>query len=154
MKVLLETWPAYILAYENVQADTRGHNANTRSKVAGLLKKFKSYQFMSYVQLYLDLLDDIVPLSLVFESEMLLPFEVPLSISRTVLELTQRIDEIGKEDEFLGSYIERFQATEDGKLSGEFVTAGNKRKRQENRRYLTVEVAIDPFSREACIAKV
>ena len=131
LKVLLETWPAYILAYENVQADTRGHNANTRSKVAGLLKKFKSYQFMCYVQLYLDLLDDIVPLSLVFESEMLLPFEVPLSISRTVLELTQTIDEIGK-DEFLGSYIQCFQVTEGGKLGGEFVTAGNKRKCQEN----------------------
>ena len=95
-----------------------------------------------------------VPPSLVFESEMLMPFEVPLSITRTVLELEQRIGKIGKAEEFLGSYIHRFQVTKEGKFTGEFVSAGDKRKRQENRRYLTVEVAMDPFSCESCIAKV
>ncbi len=132
-KNLMEMWPAYILTYENVEADVQGHVATTRSKVSGLLKKFKSFQFMCYVQVYLDLLEDTVPLSMVFESDMLLAFEVPLAVRRTVMELQERIDDIGTDDEFLNSYLHRFNVSEDGKFKGEFVTAGDKRKRKQNR---------------------
>ena len=154
LNALLETWPAYILTYENVESDTRGHNANTRSKVSGLLKKFKAYQFMCYVQVYLDLLEATVPMSMIFESEMLLPFEVPLAVKRTVLELQQCVDDIGGDSEFLDSALHRFNVTEDGNFNGEFVTAGDKRKHQENREYRTVRVAIDPFSFRDCLEKV
>ena len=39
-------------------------SANVRSKISVLLNKFRSYQFPSYVNLYLDLLDCMVPLLL------------------------------------------------------------------------------------------
>ncbi len=153
-KNLMEMWPAYILTYENVEADVQGHVATTRSKVSGLLKKFKSFQFMCYVQVYLDLLEDTVPLSMVFESDMLLAFEVPLAVRRTVMELQERIDDIGTDDEFLDSYLHRFNVSEDGKFKGEFVTAGDKRKRKQNRRYVTVQVTMNPFSFQECKEKV
>ncbi len=48
------------------QVDAKGHLAHARSKFSGFLKKFKSYQFLSYVNLYLDLLDGMVPASPLF----------------------------------------------------------------------------------------
>ncbi len=144
LKALLETWPAYILAYENVVADTKGYNANTRSKVSGLLKKFKSYDFMCSVQVYLDLLEATVPTSLILESDFLLPFEVPLAISRTVLDLQQRLEEVGSKMEFLNN------VSEDGKFSGEFIKAGDKKKRDENRQYVTTNVSLNPFLAVKC----
>ncbi len=154
LKALLETWPAYILAYENVVAEIKGYNANTRSKVSGLLKKFKSYEFMCSVQVYFDLLEATVPTSLIFESDFLLPFEVPLAISRTVLDLQQRLEEVGSEMEFLDSYLHRYNVSEDGKFSGEFIKAGDKRKRDKNRQYVTINVSLNPFSAEKCKEKV
>ena len=153
-KVLLETWPAYILAYENVQADTKGHSANVRSKVSGLLKKFRSYQFLSYVNLYLDLLDGMVPTSLVFEADMLLPLEVSLAISRSISELEEKLNEIGTDAEFLDSYMHRFQVSEDGELAGKFVKAGDKRRHKENHQYVTVNITMKPYSANNCLEKV
>ena len=60
---LIETWPAFIMAYENYASDSKSSTAQTRAKVAGLLKKFKSYTFLSTVTAYLDLLEMIVPAS-------------------------------------------------------------------------------------------
>ena len=78
-KTLLETWPAYTLAYENAVANTQESSANVRTKISGLLKKFKSYSFMCTVDVYLDLLEKIGPCSLVFEAESLMPYEIPLA---------------------------------------------------------------------------
>ena len=153
-KVLLETWPAYVLAYENVQADTKGHTANVRSKVSGLLKKFRSYQFLSYVNLYLDLLDGMVPTSLLFEADMLLPFEVQLAISRSTFDLEEKLNEIGTDGEFIDSYMNRFEVSEDGEFAGMFVKAGDKRKHEENRQYLTINATMQPFSAKNCFEKV
>ena len=46
-KNLLETWPAYTIAYENAVTDPQGMAANTCAKITGLLKKFKSYCALS-----------------------------------------------------------------------------------------------------------
>ena len=153
-KVLLETWPAYILAYENIQADAKGHSANIRSKVSGLLEKFKSYQFLSYGNIYLDLLDGMVPTSLLFEADMLLVFEVPLAVSRSTFELERKLEEIRTDARFLESYMHRFQVGEDGKFAGRFAKAWDKRKHKENRQYLTVKVNMQPYSANSCLEEV
>ena len=74
-----------------------------------------------------------VPTPLLFEADMLLPFEVPLAISRSIFELEEKLNEKGTDAEFLDSYMHRFQVSEDGEFAGMFVKAGDKRKHQENR---------------------
>lgn len=153
-KNLLETWPAYTLAYENVVADTQGATANTRAKVAGLLKKFKSYSFLCSVDVYLDLLEELAPTSMVFEADTLMPYEVASAVTRTIMQLREKEDEIGQEGEFLDSYVARYNITEQGVAKGEFVKAGHKKKKKENREYVTVEFQMDDFDRDRCLEKV
>ena len=111
---LLETWPALVMAYESYTADNQNFAA-TRAKVTSLLKKFHSYDFLVTVKRYLDLLEVMVPVSKIFETN----------------ELSEmKIDEIGKEDEFLDGYVCRYEvAAVDGDdcVSDEFVRAGEKR---------------------------
>ena len=54
-KCLLDTWPAMILAFENIIADPNTRQ-ETKTKVKGLLKKLNSHHFMSLVTCYLDIL--------------------------------------------------------------------------------------------------
>jgi hypothetical protein len=149
----LETWPAYTLAYENALADTQGGTANTRAKISGLLKKFKSYSFMCSVDMYLDLLEQLAPTSMVFEADTLMPYKVSSAVTRTILQLREKEDEIGK-GEFLDSYVARYHITEDGVAKGQFVKAGHKKKKKQNREYVTVKFQMNGFDRDQCLEKV
>ena len=153
-KNLLETWPAYTLAYENAVTDPRGMAANTCAKITGLLKKFKSYSFMCTVDVYLDLLEQLAPMSLVFEADTLMPYEVTSAVKRSILQLREKEDEIGKEGEFLDSYVSRYHVTEDGVAKGQFTKAGHKKKKKQNREYVTVEFSMDGFKRDQCLGKI
>ena len=134
---LLESWPAYITAYENFIANDKGSNAKTKAKVSGLLKKFKSY---------VDVLESIVPASKIFEANELLPYEINSTILKTTLEMEQSLEEIGDDLEFVDSYVHRFKVSTkegaqswlSGKLEGDFIRAGDKRKKEQNRSYVTV----------------
>ena len=126
---LLETWPALVMAYESYTADNQNFAA-TRAKVTSLLKKFHSYDFLVTVKRYLDLLEVMVPVSKIFETNELLPHQIPPTIKNTLMTLEMNIDEIGKEDEFLDGYVCRYEvAAVDGDdcVSDEFVRAGEKR---------------------------
>ena len=79
---------------------------------------------MCYVQVYLDLLEVIVQNSLNFESDAVLPFDIPMAKSRTVLDRDGRLDEVDRECEFLDSYINHYPKM----FSGEFKRARDKRK--------------------------
>ena len=143
-KNLLETWPVYTTAYEDAVANGE-FTPTTRAKISGLLKKFKSYSFLCILDVYLDLLEQIAPTSLVFEAESLMPYEVPVAVSRAVMQLNEKQDEIGTEDEFLDSYVARFVIQENGRAKGEFTKAGDKRKKRHNREYISVEFDLDDF---------
>ena len=150
-KTLLETWPAYTVAYENAVANTQESSVNVRAKISGLLKKFKSYSFMCTVHVYLDLLEKIGPSSLVFEAESLMPYEIPLAVSRTVMELREKEQDIGIEYD---SYVHRYNASESGVITGEFAKAGDKRKKSDNRECIKVEFQMDVFDRDLCLKKM
>jgi hypothetical protein len=124
-KNLLETWPVYTTTYEDAVANGE-FTPITRAKISGLLKKFKSYSFLCILDVYLDLLEQIAPTSLVFEAECLMPYEMPVAVSRAVMQLNEKQDEIGTEDEFLDSYVARFVIQENGRAKGEFTKAGGK----------------------------
>ena len=59
-KTLLNVWPSFIMAYENVISD-ENTQSETRTKVTGLLKKSKNYNYITMTCLYLDILEKIVP---------------------------------------------------------------------------------------------
>ena len=70
------------------------------------------------------------------------------------MELREKEDDIGTEDEFLDSYVHRYVALESGVITGEFVKAGGKRKKKGNREYVKVEFQVDAFDREMCLKKM
>ena len=100
------------------------------------------------------MLELIVAASNVFEEVGLIPHEIQSSVSRTLLELQEKLDEIGNEDEFTGSYFSRFSIADNNTLSGEFAKAGDKRKRFPNREYISVSFAMSKVDREGAFAKI
>ena len=128
MTSLLGTWSAIVMAYESYTANKQ-NIAATRTKVTSLLKKFHSYDFLVTVETYLDLLQVMVPVSKVFETNELLPHQILPTIKSTLMTLEMMIDEIGKEDENLDSYIRSYKvAAVDGDdcVSGKYVHAWGK----------------------------
>ena len=92
------------MVYENYTTDNQ-NIAATRAKVTSLLKKFHSYNFLVIVETYLDLLEVMVPVSKTFETNELLPHQIPSTMKSTLMTLEMKIDKVGKEDEFLDSYV-------------------------------------------------
>ena len=119
------------MAYESYT--TYKYNiAATRAKVLNLLKKFHSYDFLVTVETCLDLLEVMVPVSKIFETKELLPYQIPPTIKSTLMTLEIKIDEIGKEDEFLDSYVRHYKAAAvngDDCVSGKSVRVGGKREK-------------------------
>ena len=72
---LLETWPATVLAYESYIADNQ-NLSTARAKVTDPLKNFHSYNFFVTVEVHLDLLKFMVPVSKIFETNNLLPHQI------------------------------------------------------------------------------
>ena len=64
----MDIWPGIVTAYENIESD-RKTKGETRAKVKGYLKKLRSYKFFQKVINFLDILDCIAPVSLVFEGK-------------------------------------------------------------------------------------
>ena len=86
---------------------------------------------MCTVDVYLDLLEQLAPMSLVFEADTVMPYEFTSAVKRSILQLREKEDEIGKEGEFLDSYVSRYHVTEDGVAKGQFTKAGRKKKRSK-----------------------
>ncbi len=66
-----------------------------------------------------------------------------------LLELEGKLGKTQTDAEFLDSYMQRFQVIEDGEFAGKFVKAEDKRKHDENRLYLTVNVTMQSLGLEA-----
>ena len=106
------------------------------------------------IDAYLDLLEQIAPTSMVFETQALMPYEVSMSVYRAIMQLNEKLDEIDTDDEFLDSYVARYVISEDGDARGEFVKAGDKRKKKPNREYITVEFQLSNFQSENCFTRM
>ena len=123
----MNIWPAFLTAYQN-GLSLNNHSPDTKAKISGLLKKFRSYKVLCQVCVYLDILEKTSPVSLVFEGEGLLPGEVEASIKRTISELEDMNEVAGKPGELLDSHLLPFQVRElDGELilRPSFVKAGD-----------------------------
>lgn len=134
LRVLLDLWPSFIMAYENVISDEKTI-PETRAKVIGLLKKFKNFGILTLTCLYLDILEKTVPMSKVFEGERLLPFEIKSSVKETIADLSDYLDESYDD---IDSHLQRFKpdynSEGDAPILKSFYNSPNdKIKKKENR---------------------
>lgn len=148
LKKLLHNWPALITAFDNALATTVGYRPETRAKLTGFLKKLKSYPFLCQVAGYLDVLETLGPLSLVFEGKNLMAFEIPGSVEKTL----NALEEISEEDEHHlspSSYLAKFRMEEgfEGETGGHvndvritYPKAGHEKRKPPNREYLEVSL--------------
>ena len=83
---LLGMWPAIVIALENMLTD-RKHRPGTRAKISGLVTQVCSNKFICLTCCYLDILENITPVSMLFEENSLLPGECSLIIRQALLEL-------------------------------------------------------------------
>lgn len=82
---LLHLWPALITTFRNSNAREQGCKPETRAKIQGLLKKLQSYKFLCQTAVYLDLLESMGLLSIVFESNLLMAFSIQPAVEETLI---------------------------------------------------------------------
>ena len=138
---LLHNWPAIIAAFENALATNQGYRPETRSKLAGFLKKLNIHPFLCQVSAYLDVLETMSPLSLVFEKAGLMAFEIPPAIEKTFAALEEILDVTDAIDTSLSTFLSKFRM-ENNVVKGEYPKAGHERRQPANREYTEVELVM------------
>ena len=135
LTTLLNMWPAFDMAYENIKADPKTRN-ETKAKVTGLLKKFKNYRFLVLSCVYLDLLEQTTPVSKIFESNSLLPFEVKPLVKTAIFNLSDQIED----SDMLDSHLQRFKRNNDDKtvIKSQYDKKGDKSRNAQNRQQVTI----------------
>ncbi|XP_057291024.1 uncharacterized protein LOC130613711 isoform X1 [Hydractinia symbiolongicarpus] len=103
------------------------------------------------------MLEMVVPVSKIFESNDLLPYSVNSIIDQTTSELNENIDEIGGDLKFLDSYVGRYSVSTkagdqnwlSGALEGQFIKAGEKRKKDKT--FVTVKFQTNKINQDHAI---
>lgn len=144
LQILLHMWPIFITAYENVIAENK-KKAETIAKLRGLLLKFRRVKVLYNVCSYLDLLDKISPISLVFEENDLLPCEIQPSLLLTLKGLDELTEAKELNDVPIDSNLRYFSVdVNDGNatvsMSREYQQAGNEKRKERKREFTTVTV--------------
>jgi hypothetical protein len=136
---LLHNWPSLIMGFENALAD-RDTKADMRAKISGISKRLHDYRLLCIVCCYLDILEKLSPLSLVFEKQMLLVNELKPAVDITKTSL----GELSNEDinDILDSYLLKFRIIEnDGTTSlvSTYPKEGHELKKS-NREFVEIEL--------------
>ena len=141
LRRLLDMWPAFKMAYENLIASAL--NEKTKGKLRGLHDKFCSYKMLCLVSTYLDLLEKTRPASKIFESEGLLPFDLKPVIEMTLSELDECIEDACTDGEFIDSNLARFRLVHDVNgeedtrvVKSQFLKEGHSQKSPDQREYV------------------
>ena len=151
---LLHIWPSLITTFQNALVSDNGCRGETRAKVVGILKKLKSYRFLCQVAVYLDILDSIGPLSLVFEKNILMAYDVEPAVEKSIDILEGlKYENI---DDAVDSYLKKFSIRdEDGLVTivANYYRAGHERKKPANRECFDVELDNLKFTDEASLER-
>ena len=137
---MLNMWPAIISAFENTLV-TRKHKSETKAKIQGLLKDFRSYDVLILTFVYLDILEKTSPASIIFDSNDTILIDITATIKRTQLELKELEETAGTVEEF-DSHVSQFKITEyeaGQTLSGTLVKYGHMPKKPENRENIKIQ---------------
>ena len=104
-------WPAIVVTLENTLL-FGVIKLKLRTKITRFLKQLKDYQTLCNTCTYLDVLEKMWPVALIFEDENLLPFEVneAIEIKQCLLKLKIYLNAL---DEMFDSHFNRFLFNED-----------------------------------------
>ena len=83
LKMLLHNWPAMLTAFTDFLSSEHNNKKEPRPKVTGILNKLKSYHFLCTMAAYLDMVENITPLSMVFENNLLMAYEFVPAVQET-----------------------------------------------------------------------
>ena len=127
------------MGFENALAD-RDTKADMRAKISGISKRLHEYRLLCIVCSYLDILEKLSPLSLVFEKQMLMVNELKPAVDVTKASL----DELNNEgiDDIIGSYLLKFRINEkDGttNLVSSYLKEGHELKKF-NKEFVEIEL--------------
>jgi hypothetical protein len=103
---LLHLWPALIKTFTNAITREKGCRPETRAKIKGILNKLHSYKFLCQTSVYLDILESISPLSMIFEKNLLMAYDVKPAVEQTLVNFQEMLDE--NEDDALGRFLHKF----------------------------------------------
>lgn len=141
-KALLHDWPALITCFTNALSRDYGSRPETKAKIKGVLKKLKDYKMLCRVACYLDILESISPLSLIFEKKYLMAYEVKPAIEKTFANL----EEMKGEDlnSAISSFLHKFSINEDDtnkvRITSMYPIAGHERRKLKNREFIEIEL--------------
>ncbi|XP_065665100.1 zinc finger protein 862-like [Hydra vulgaris] len=136
---LLHNWPSLIVGFDNTLAD-RDTKADMRAKLSGLSKRLHDYRLLCMVCSYLDILEKLSPLSLVFEKQMLMVNELKPAVDITKASLAELSHE--DIDNIIDSYLLKFKINEkDGStnLLSSYFKEGNELKKS-NPEFVEIEL--------------
>ncbi|XP_065655360.1 zinc finger protein 862-like [Hydra vulgaris] len=103
---LVHNWPAIIVGFDNALVN-RNTTAEMRAKLFGISKRLHDYRLLCMFCGYLDVLEKLSPLSLVFEKKTLMVHEVKPAIDLTKDYLVELSNETI--DDILDSYLLKFR---------------------------------------------
>ena len=121
----------------------KGCTPETKAKVAGVVKKLKSYPFLCKVATYLDIPDIMGPISLVFEKHDLMAFEIPSGVEKTCDTLVEMLENTLSSDYVLSSNLAKFRIVQDGgaiKVKANYPKASHERRQPENQEFFDLEL--------------
>ena len=127
----MDIWPSIVTAYENIESD-RKTKGETRAKVKRYLKKLRLNKFFQKVINFLNILDCIAPVSLVFEGEGLLPFEVAHVIAK--LEVNLNYSECSE------SFDKQVSISDSNNITVHNLRMGHTLKKLENWEYINMSL--------------
>ena len=140
----MHDWPALITSFTNALS-SKGSIPETKPKIKGVLDKLKDYRFLHRVTSYLDILESISPLSLIFEKKNLIAYEVKPAVEKTLLNL----QELSKEtlaDDAIDSSLHKFSIqsndNEDNgiKISAIYPKKDHERRKPANQEMIEIEL--------------
>ena len=134
----MDIWPGIVTAYENIESD-RKTKGETRAKVKGYLKKLRSNKIFQKVINFLNILDCIAPVSLVFEGEGLLPFEVAHVIAK--LEVNLNYSECSE------SFDKQVSISDSNNITVRYLRMGRTLKKSENWNYINIPFDFMTYSK-------
>ena len=135
----LHNYPAIITAFLNGIA--QGYKKEMVAKMKGVIKKMQSHKFLLNLCVYVDILESVSILSLQFERNLLMAFEVRLELEKALSRLEEMRDET--EEEAIDSCIKKFSIKDEFDLvtlTAEYPKAGHERKKIGNQEYTEVEL--------------
>ena len=140
----MHDWPALITSFTNALSSKRSR-PETKAKIKDVLDKLKDYRFLCRVASYLDILESISLLSLIFEKKNLMAYEVKPAVEKTLLNL----QELSKEplaDDVIDSFLHKLSIQSDDnedngvKISAIYPKRDHKRRKPANCKMIEIEL--------------